>query len=74
MRVSIKEIVYNNHTKLTYEDGKYYVGQVNKNDKKNGFGIFHAADSTIIKAGEWIDDECISEMPIDLVNKILDGK
>lgn len=63
---------YEKISKIYYIDGTYYYGQENKgNQLRNGYGKHCKADSTIIIAGYWQDDECIEEMSETLIEEIL---
>ena len=39
-------------------DGSWWTGEW-KNDDKNGFGTEYAADGTVLRSGNWLDDEYV---------------
>ena len=49
-------------TRIKYEDGSTFLGQIDCNWLKNGFGRFYDKNGQLIAAGEWIDDDCIITM------------
>ena len=48
----------NGHGTYFYADGSKWIGEW-KNDRKNGFGTKYAADGTVLKSGNWVDDEYV---------------
>ena len=39
-------------------DGKWWTGEW-KNDKRNGFGTEYAADGTVLRSGNWLDNQYV---------------
>ena len=41
-----------------YTDGSWWTGEWKDGDK-NGFGTEYAADGTVLRSGNWVDDEYV---------------
>ena len=73
----VREISYGSRgwNTLTYTDETKYIGYTTNNDIRNGLGTLYAADGSILKRGEWLNNEFT--MPIEdseydeIINKFL---
>lgn len=75
MRVSIIERGngHNKISKITYEDGTYYYG-FEINGIRVSYGKLCNSNGKIIKAGVWLNDECIELMTKEQIEKELEDK
>ena len=53
-----KDGLYNGQGTFYYADGSRWTGEW-KNADKNGFGTEYAADGTVLRSGNWVDDEYV---------------
>ena len=73
----VREISYGSRgwNTLYYTDGTKYIGYTINNEFRNGLGTLYATDGSILKRGEWSNDEFT--MPIEdseydsIINELL---